>query len=62
MKLNLIKIIGSTLIVGGTMLALNAYPALIKRINEIREEVRINPDYQPSIRTSDFLIGETGLT
>jgi len=62
MKITLRKIIGSTLIVGGTILAVNAYPALFERIGEIRHEVRTNPNYQPRIELRDCFIGESGLT
>jgi len=62
MGINLTKIIGGALVIGGTMLAVNAYPALFSRINEIRDEVRTNNNYQPRIELRDCFIGETGLT
>ena len=62
MGLTLTKIIGGALVIGGTMLAVNAYPALFSRINEIREEVRTNNNYQPRIELRDCFIGESGLT
>jgi hypothetical protein len=58
----LIKIIGSVLIGCGGALALNAYPALFIRMNEIRKEVKVNPHYEPRLELKDCFIGETGLT
>ena len=55
------KIIGATLVIEGTILAVNAYHALFNRISEIKNEVRTQ-DYPPRIELRDCFIGESGLT